>query len=122
MDNIVELILYDDTATNFDYFSTLIRDDDDKNEKKLLIAVFLSSMIDFYSKNTERKRDASRWFFKESDPNWAFSFENICFFLKFNKENIRKQLLELKNSPDLPKIVKKLKHLNPTTGTRNKIR
>lgn len=122
MDNVIDLVLYDDQISHYDYFSTILTLDDTSGEKKLIIGVLLYGVIDYFDTKQVLKEDAKEWIFGKQEDTWPYSFENICFALKLDAEKFRNDLKNMENDSNLPAIVKKLKRLNPTTGTRNKIR
>lgn len=92
-------------------------------ERNLMIAVLLHGVIDFLSPNKNKRwyKNAKDWFFQENDPSYECSFDNICVILDINPNVFRKNLLRLQYSSTNSKRIRKLLHLNPTSGMRHKI-
>ena len=112
----------DDVLTSFDYhFNHSYKRT--SPEKTLLIAVLLHGVIDFLSpqKNKRWYEDAKDWFFKPEDISHPTSFINICTHLGIEPQSFKRNLLEIQHSPKVAIRIRKLLHLNPTSGTRNKI-
>lgn len=115
-------ITYEDDLSNpFEYFFNNFFDTLPSPERNLLINVLIYAVIDYIGTDKRLFNDANSWFFIEKDEKWYFSFENICFILKINKKKFQESLIKLKKGKNLKSKITKLKHLNPSTGNRNKI-
>lgn len=111
----------DDLSNPFEYFFNNFFDIIPSPEQNLIINVLIYAVIDYIGTDKRLFNDANSWFFTEKDEKWYFSFENICFILKINKRKFQESLVELKKGKNLKSKITKLKHLNPSTGNRNKI-
>jgi len=74
-------------------------------EKKLMIAVLMDAVKTYRKSLGVDTRRAERllaeteaWFFEEHehDPEWLYSFENICATLNIRPEFVRERLLDLR--------------------------
>jgi hypothetical protein len=121
-DELTDLLINDEILNDFDFHfnnSTLFPA---SPEKDLMINVLLVGVIDYLSTKKSEFDTAKKWIFESDDEDWLYSFQNICFVLGIRQDNFKKGVIHLRNSPQRFERAKKLKRLNPATGTRNKIK
>lgn len=121
-EDISRLFSENDILNDFEYFFNNFSNEFAEKEKDLMLSVLLYGVIDYLSFDTPRlHEDAKLWFFESDDVEWPYSFQNICYILNINTKEFKENLLVLSEDPMLSKKLRKLKHLNPATGNRNKI-
>ena len=89
---------HEDVLTEFDYHFSNTFSSELLPEKNLMYSVLIYSVIDYLSNNRKDNfKDARKWFFnKKNDPDYIYSFENICFVMKINMSNFKTKLKKLK--------------------------
>jgi len=94
-----ELPLEEDILVDFDYYYNNYLPTTSSAERDLAKGVLVYAIIDYLSINRkEHYRDARRWFFREDDDNYIFSFNNICSLMQFQPNKFRERLKKLKKS------------------------
>lgn len=111
----------DELLNDFDYHFNNFCRFTASPEKNLMISVLLYGVIDYLYSDNEDSKDAKYWIYEAHDDEWPYSFENICFVLGIQIDPFRTDLIKIKNSPGATAKAKKLKHLYPAPGNRNKI-
>lgn len=121
-EDLTDLLINDEILNDFDFHfsnSTLFPN---SPEKELMTNVLLVGVIDYLSSKKSEFEAGKKWIFESEGEDWLYSFQNICFVLGIGQENFKKGVINLRNSPQRLERAKKLKRLNPATGTRNKIK
>lgn len=121
LEEIPDLTIDDDISNDFDYYFNNFFKEYAEKEKDLMLSVLLYGVIDYLSNVKKLKDDAKKWFFDSDDEEWPYSFQNICYNLNIDTKDFKINLIKLSQDPNLDKKLRKLKHLNPATGNRNKI-
>lgn len=79
-------------------------------ERRLMLAVFESSLHDYQQNKGMGSRRACRLFheteewFRSADTTWLFSFENICMVLGLDAQAVREALFRKDSQSQMPTI------------------
>jgi hypothetical protein len=110
------------------YFQHMRRKNPLEPEKRLMLAILRDAVECFqkylFSKRAKGKvhfRDAEEWILEEN-PDWLFSFVNICEFLGLNAAYIRNGLMDWKKQALSGKGSAKIYHLSAHRGGRTAVR
>jgi hypothetical protein len=103
-DDKVASLFQPDTTLTGQYFDSLRRKTELYPEKQLVLAVLEDGITCFqdnlgatHGKNKQLFRETEEWIFGDN-PDWLFSFENICAILGLNPDYLRKGLLRWKTA------------------------
>jgi hypothetical protein len=93
-------VLADDATASQQYHDTFQRSEYQEPEKALLLAILEDADYGFEEYRTaedragkERFKEAETWIMG-SDPDWIFSFDNICALLDLDPQYLRRGLLD----------------------------
>lgn len=90
-------------------------------EKRLMLAILEDAVKSFQGaveRPSGNSRTAETWILRD-DPEWPFSFDNVCEFLDIDPYYLRDGLIRWKNAKPSERVVQ-FKRLTESTGRRRK--